>query len=137
MSEFTVEQKEMLDDEYSKLIYRNEQLEADYNELGELYDNLMEQFEDLQRQVDTQKMINTLKESQPDQITRTYSRQGIIDLYAGFGSGNIEKSSRKVIGINGTQDDTVRTLEMFKNNDGNLFNVKLNFSLDYRLKRIE
>ena len=87
--------------------------------------------------VDTQKMINTLKESQPDQITRTYSRQGIIDLYAGFGSGNIEKSSRKVIGINGTQDDTVRTLEMFKNNDGNLFNVKLNFSLDYRLKRIE
>jgi len=52
MSEFTVEQKEMLDDEYSKLIYRNEQLKADYNELGELYDNLMEQFEDLQRQYD-------------------------------------------------------------------------------------
>ena len=72
MSEFTVEQKEMLDDEYSKLIYRNEQLEADYNELGELYDNLMEQFEDLQRQVDTQKMINTLRESQPDQTTRTF-----------------------------------------------------------------
>ena len=50
MSGFTVEQKEMLDDEYSKLIYRNEQLAADYNELCELYDNLMEQFEDLQRQ---------------------------------------------------------------------------------------
>lgn len=71
------------------------------------------------------------------QTSRAYSRQGIIDLYAGFGSGNIEKSSRKVIGINGKQDDTVRTLEMFKNNDGNLFNVTLNFSLDYRLKRIE
>ena len=57
MSEFTVEQKEALDEEYAKLVHRNEQLEADYNELGELYDNLMEQFEDLQRQ------YNELKEA--------------------------------------------------------------------------
>ena len=50
MSNFTIDQKEILNDEYSKMIYRNEQLQADYNELNKLYDNLMEQFEDLQRQ---------------------------------------------------------------------------------------
>lgn len=47
---FTTDQREALNDEYSKLVHRNEQLENDLITLGELYDNLMEQFEDLQRQ---------------------------------------------------------------------------------------
>ena len=49
---FTIDQKEALNDEYSKMIYRNEQLHEDYNELNKLYDNLMKLLEDLQRQYD-------------------------------------------------------------------------------------
>ena len=54
---FTIDQKEALDEEYSKMIYKNEQLHEDYNELNKLYDNLMKLFEDLQRQ------YNELKEA--------------------------------------------------------------------------
>ena len=71
------------------------------------------------------------------QISRNYSRAGVLDLYAGHGSGGIEKSSRKVIGINGKQGERVRTLEMYKNQDGDLFNVTLEVQPSYRLKRID
>ena len=63
---------------------------------------------------------------QISQVSRDYSRNEILDIYAGKGSGAIENASRKVIGINGRQDNTAKEVSLFKNSDGDLFNVKLN-----------
>lgn len=52
MSNFTVDQREVLNDEYSKMIYRNEQLQADLDELNKLYDNLMKEYHNLQNKYD-------------------------------------------------------------------------------------
>lgn len=71
------------------------------------------------------------------QISRQYSREGILDLYAGHGSSAIEKSSRKVFGINGKKDKPVRTLELLKNQDGDLWQVALEFQKSYRLRKIK
>ena len=38
---------------------------------------------------------------QVSQVSRDYSRNEVLDLYAGKGSGAIENASRKVIGLNG------------------------------------
>ena len=45
---------------------------------------------------------------QISQVARDYSRNKILDLYAGKGSGAIENASRKVIGINGQADSSVK-----------------------------
>jgi len=71
------------------------------------------------------------------QISRGYAREGRLDIYAGHGSGAIEKSSRKVIGIYGQQEERTRTIEMFKNQDGDLLSVNLEVLPSMRMRRIE
>jgi len=72
---------------------------------------------------------------QISQVSRDYSRNEILDIYAGKGSGAIENASRKVIGINGRQDNTAKEVSLFKNSDGDLFNVKLNWTPSFRLPK--
>jgi len=72
---------------------------------------------------------------QISQVAREYSRNQILDIYAGKGSGAIENASRKVIGINGKQDSTEKTVSLFKNSDGDLFDVELNWTPSFRLPR--
>lgn len=70
---------------------------------------------------------------QLSQVSRSYSRQEILDLYAGKGSGAIENASRKVIGIKGNADTIERQVEMFKNSDGDLFDFKCHWTPSWRL----
>jgi len=72
---------------------------------------------------------------QVSQVSREYSRNQILDIYAGKGSGAIENASRKVIGINGKQDSSEKTVELFKNSDGDLFTVDLDWTPSFRLPR--
>ena len=76
---------------------------------------------------------------QISQVSREYSRNQILDIYAGKGSGAIENASRKVIGINGTQDNPTKQVSLFKNSDGDLFDVDLEWTPSFRLpvRRIE
>ena len=73
---------------------------------------------------------------QVSQTSRSYSKEQIMDMYAGKGSGAIENASRKVLGITGTASDKVKKLELFKNSDGDLFsNHYLEWTPSFRLKR--
>ena len=72
---------------------------------------------------------------QISQVAREYSRNQILDIYAGKGSGAIENASRKVIGINGKQDVSGKTVSLFKNSDGDLFEVDLDWTPSFRLPR--
>ena len=72
---------------------------------------------------------------QISQVSRDYSRNQIMDLYAAKGSGAIENASRKVIGITGSSDETEKKVSLFKNSDGDLFDVKLEWTPSFRLKR--
>ena len=72
---------------------------------------------------------------QISQVSRDYSRNQILDLYAGKGSGAIENASRKVIGLNGIAGNDSKTLSCFKNTDGELFETKLTFNTSFRLQR--
>ena len=73
---------------------------------------------------------------QISQVSRDYSRNEALDLYAGKGSGAIENASRKVIGLNGQADSTSKSLQMFKNTDGELFDAKLEWRPSFRLRRV-
>ena len=73
---------------------------------------------------------------QISQVSRDYSRNEILDLYAGKGSGAIENASRKVIGLNGQANSNAKHLEMYKNTDGELFEVELEWRPSFRLRRI-
>ena len=73
---------------------------------------------------------------QVSQVSRDYSRNEILDLYAGKGSGAIENASRKVIGLNGQADSSKKHLQMFKNTDGELFSAQLEWRPSFRLRRI-
>jgi hypothetical protein len=73
---------------------------------------------------------------QVSQISRDYSRNDVLDLYAGKGSGAIENASRKVIGLQGQSAVTTKTLQMFKNTDGELFKANLQWRPSFRMKRI-
>jgi hypothetical protein len=74
---------------------------------------------------------------QISQVSRDYSRNEVLDLYAGKGSGAIENASRKVIGINGRANSNQKVVEMYKNSDGDLFNdVKLEWLPSFRLRRV-
>ena len=64
---------------------------------------------------------NDLIVIQISQVSREYSRNEVLDLYAGKGSGAIENASRKVIGLNGQPDSSIRMVKLFKNTDGELF----------------
>lgn len=70
---------------------------------------------------------------QISQVSREYSRNEILDIYAGKGSGAIENASRKVIGINGKQNEADKTVSLFKNSDGDLFDVDLEWKPSFRL----
>ncbi len=72
---------------------------------------------------------------QISQVSREYSRNEVLDLYAGKGSGAIENASRKVIGLNGQADSLDKTVELFKNTDGELFKTTLEWTPSFRLRR--
>ena len=74
---------------------------------------------------------------QISQVNREYSREGILDLYAGKGSGAIENASRKVIGIASEKDTLIRNVEMYKNNFGDLFKTTLEWQPSFRLRKIQ
>ena len=72
---------------------------------------------------------------QISQVSRNYSREEKLDLYAGKGSGAIENASRKVIGLNGQASSDVKEISMLKNTDGELFNTELVWQPSFRLRR--
>ena len=72
---------------------------------------------------------------QVSQVSRDYSRNEVLDLYAGKGSGAIENASRKVIGLNGQANNSKKTLEILKNTDGELFKTGLEWQPSFRLRR--
>ena len=74
---------------------------------------------------------------QISQVSRNYSRNEALDLYAGKGSGAIENASRKVIGLNGQANNDNKSLEMYKNTDGELFNTQLVWQPSFRFRRSE
>jgi 16S rRNA G966 N2-methylase RsmD len=74
---------------------------------------------------------------QLSQTSRTYSRDEVLDLYAGKGSGAIENASRKVLGISGNAKRKDRKVELFKNTDGELFDVELEWQPNFRLMRAD
>jgi len=78
---------------------------------------------------------NDLIVIQVSQVSREYSRNEVLDLYAGKGSGAIENASRKVIGLNGQADSKVRTVKLFKNTDGELFDTEVEWTPSFRLRR--
>ena len=78
---------------------------------------------------------NDLIVIQMSQVSREYSRNEVLDLYAGKGSGAIENASRKVIGLNGQPDSTTREVKLFKNTDGELFDTEVEWTPSFRLRR--
>jgi archaellum biogenesis ATPase FlaH len=73
---------------------------------------------------------------QLSQVAREYSKNDVLDLYAGKGSGAIENASRKVLGINGQAKDPIKYLSLFKNSDGELFSdIPLRWRPSFRLRR--
>lgn len=73
---------------------------------------------------------------QVSQVSREYSRNEVLDLYAGKGSGAIENASRKVIGLNGQSNSATRAVKLFKNTDGELFDTEVEWTPSFRLRRI-
>jgi hypothetical protein len=73
---------------------------------------------------------------QVSQVSRDYSRNEVLDLYAGKGSGAIENASRKVIGLNGQANSTKKTINVFKNTDGEIFETEVEWTPSFRLRRI-
>jgi hypothetical protein len=73
---------------------------------------------------------------QISQVSREYSRNEVLDLYAGKGSGAIENASRKVIGLNGQANTNVKHIHMYKNTDGELFDVEVEWRDNFRLRRV-
>ena len=73
---------------------------------------------------------------QISQVSREYSRNDILDLYAGKGSGAIENASRKVIGLQGQANSNIKHIHMYKNTDGELFDVEVEWRENFRLRRV-
>ena len=72
---------------------------------------------------------------QISQVSREYSRNEVLDLYAGKGSGAIENASRKVIGLNGQSNKSTRNVQLFKNTDGELFDCEIEWTPSFRMRR--
>jgi len=72
---------------------------------------------------------------QVSQVSREYSRNEVLDLYAGKGSGAIENASRKVIGLNGQANSPNKSVKLFKNTDGELFETEVEWTPSFRLRR--
>tara|TARA_Y100000401_G_scaffold113584_1_gene114434 strand:+ start:1218 stop:2984 length:1767 start_codon:yes stop_codon:yes gene_type:complete len=79
---------------------------------------------------------NDLIVIQISQVSREYSRNEVLDLYAGKGSGAIENASRKVIGLNGQSKSPKRDVRLFKNTDGELFDTHVEWTPSFRLRRV-
>ena len=74
---------------------------------------------------------------QVSQVSREYSKNEVLDLYAGKGSGAIENASRKVIGLNGQASSKTKKVQMFKNTDGDSdWGCQLEWTPSFRLRRI-
>lgn len=69
------------------------------------------------------------------QISRENARKDNLDIYSAKGSGAMENASAKVMGIHGKQEERYREVELYKNSDGDLFGVALEFQPSYRLTR--
>ena len=80
---------------------------------------------------------NDLIVIQISQVSREYSRNEVLDLYAGKGSGAIENASRKVIGLNGQPKSSLRQVKLFKNTDGELFDTTVEWQPSFRLRRTD
>ena len=80
---------------------------------------------------------NDLIVIQISQVSREYSRNEVLDLYAGKGSGAIENASRKVIGLNGQPKSSIRQVKLFKNTDGELFDTAVEWQPSFRLRRTD
>ena len=80
---------------------------------------------------------NDLIVIQVSQVSREYSRNEVLDLYAGKGSGAIENASRKVIGLNGQPKSKARAVRLFKNTDGELFDTFVEWTPSFRLRRVD
>ena len=74
---------------------------------------------------------------QISQVSREYSRNETLDLYAGKGSGSIENASRKVIGLNGQAKESKKSVHLYKNTDGDLFDTELEWQPSFRLRRVK
>ena len=73
---------------------------------------------------------------QVSQVSREYSRNDVLDLYAGKGSGAIENASRKVIGLHGQANSDEKVIKLLKNTDGDLFDAKVQWTPSFRLRRM-
>ena len=69
------------------------------------------------------------------QVSREMSRSEALDIYAGKGSGAIENSSSHVMAINGQNKSIERRVEMLKSTDGELFEVDLQWTPSFRMRR--
>ena len=94
-----------------------------------------EQIKYISHSLSSMAVNNDLIIIQVSQVSREYSRNEVLDLYAGKGSGAIENASRKVIGLNGQANSTKKTLEVLKNTDGELFKTELEWQPSFRLRR--
>ena len=72
---------------------------------------------------------------QISQVSRDYSRNEALDLYAGKGSGGIENASSNVIGLNGQANEDIKKVGMYKNTDGELFDTELVWQPSFRFRR--
>tara|TARA_R110002050_G_scaffold17407_7_gene51744 strand:- start:2620 stop:4407 length:1788 start_codon:yes stop_codon:yes gene_type:complete len=94
-----------------------------------------EQIKYISHSLSSMAVNNDLIIIQVSQVSREYSRNQVLDLYAGKGSGAIENASRKVIGLNGQANSPKKTLEVLKNTDGGLFKTNLEWQPSFRLRR--
>mgnify|MGYP003665339174 FL=1 len=94
-----------------------------------------EQIKYISHSLSSMAVNNDLIIIQVSQVSREYSRNQVLDLYAGKGSGAIENASRKVIGLNGQANSSKKTLEILKNTDGELFKTNLEWQPSFRLRR--
>ncbi len=72
------------------------------------------------------------------QVGREHSKASDdLSLYSAKGSGAIENASRKVISVDGSSDNPVKTIRMLKNTDGDSnWECKVEWSESFRLRRI-
>ena len=95
-----------------------------------------EQIKYISHSLSSMAVNNDLIIIQVSQVSREYSRNEALDLYAGKGSGAIENASRKVIGLNGQSDSKTRAVRLFKNTDGELFDTEVEWTPSFRLRRV-
>ena len=113
---------------------------VDYIDLIETPFNVRGEYEKIKyvsHQLSSMAVNNDLIIIQVSQVSREYSKNEVLDLYAGKGSGAIENASRKVIGLNGQASSKTKKVQMFKNTDGDSdWGCQLEWTPSFRLRRI-